>query len=106
MLNKLSQNLSTLDQNFKRYEKQVLNVIRLKTLAKHLLELVLYIGAIVVLFSALTTSLWETIGLKALYEQFHNQKNIQLGLMIAYIALVLGLFVWIVRKLVKSSKYY
>jgi|GEM_PF-4932755 chromate transport protein ChrA len=106
MLNQLSQNLSTLDQNSKRYEKQVLNVIRLKTLAKHLLELVLYIGAIVVLFSALTTSIWETIGLKALYEHFNGQKNIQLGLTIAYISIVLGLFLWVFRKLVKSSRYY
>lgn len=106
MLNQLSQRISTLDQSSKHYEKQVLGIVRWKTLAKQFLELLLYLGAIVLLVHALTTSLWQTIGLKALYEHFNGQKNIQLGLTIAYIAIVLGLFVWILRKVVKSSRYY
>ena len=106
MLNQLSQRISTLDQSSKHYEKQVLGIVRWKTLAKQFLELLLYLGAIVLLVHALTTSLWQTIGLKALYEHFNGQKNIQLGLTIAYITIVLGLFVWVLRKVVKSSRYY
>ncbi|WP_299515778.1 hypothetical protein [uncultured Rummeliibacillus sp.] len=103
MLNQLSQKLSTLDQNSEKYEKQVLNVVRWQTLAKKLLELFVYIGAIAVLFKALTTSLWETLGLKSLYEHFNGQETIQLSLMIAYSLLVLGFFGWIFRKIVKLA---
>lgn len=103
MLNQLSQRISILDQN---YEKKVLSVVRWQTLAKHCLELLLYLGAIIVLVHALTTSLWETIGVKALYELFNGQKDIQIGIIIAYILFVLSLLVWVLRKIVKSSSYY
>ena len=103
LLSQLTQNLSTLDQASEKYEKQVLNVVRWQTLAKKLLELFVYIGAIAVLFKALTTSLWETLGLKSLYEHFNGQETIQLSLMIAYSLLVLGFFGWIFRKIVKLA---
>ena len=104
-LNSLSQKVQALDQVSKQYEKQVLNVIKFKTFAKNALELLLYISGIVVLYKALVSSLWASIGLKSLYEYFSGNKNFQLAILVFYIVFVLLSLMWLVKKIVKTKKY-
>ncbi|MGH2162155.1 hypothetical protein, partial [Enterococcus faecalis] len=61
-----------------------------KFFVKFALDLILYIGAIVVLYKALTTSLWETLQLNKLYEHFQGQDMLQLMLIGVYVVITLG----------------
>ncbi|HDT7978320.1 TPA: hypothetical protein RHK09_002833 [Enterococcus faecalis] len=69
-----------------------------KFLVKFALDLILYIGAIVVLYKALTTSLWETLQLNKLYEHFQGQDMLQLILIGLYVLITLGLLIWLVTR--------
>lgn len=104
-LSQLDQKCQTLDQNSKQYEQQVLNLVKWKTLAKHGLELLFYVVVIGLLYKSLTTSLWQVLGFKALYEQVQQFKYGGLIVTAVYILLNILALVWLVKKLVKTWRY-
>ena len=76
-----------------------------KTLAKHGLELLFYVVVIGLLYKSLTTSLWQVLGFKALYEQVQQFKYGGLIVTAVYILLNILALVWLVKKLVKTWRY-
>ncbi|HAP3468071.1 hypothetical protein ACK4CS_18470 [Enterococcus gallinarum] len=73
---------------------------------KKWLEIGLYGVLMVVLYQALTTSLWHTLGFETLY--YHLQKQFQYGGLLVtsvYTLLNIGALSWLVRKLTKTWRY-
>ena len=75
-------------------------------LVKKWLEIAFYVVLMVVLYQALTTSLWHTLGFETLYH--HLQKQFQYGGLLVtsvYTLLNIGALSWLVRKLTKTWRY-
>ncbi|HBC4826563.1 TPA: hypothetical protein KET05_002978 [Enterococcus faecalis] len=72
-----------------------------KVIAKTTLQLLFYVALVVVLFKALTTSLWEVTGFNLLYDMLASfeMKYVQIGVVVLYIVLVCTAL-WLIIRLV------
>lgn len=89
---------SNLEQTFKEREKKMI-------LVKKLLELAFYGVIVVIIYQALTTSLWHALGFQELYKQVQQFKYVGLVVTVIYILLNILALVWLVKKLVKTWRY-
>lgn len=89
---------SELEKTFKEREKKTV-------LVKKWLELAFYGLLVVIIYQALTTSLWHTLGFQELYKQVQQFKYGGLIVTAVYILLNILSLVWLVKKLVKTWRY-
>lgn len=87
-----------LSNTFKEREKKTV-------LVKKWLELAFYGVLVVIIYQALTTSLWHTLGFQELYKQVQQFKYGGLVVTVVYILLNILALVWLVKKLVKAWRY-
>ena len=87
-----------LEKTFKEREKKTV-------LVKKWLELAFYGLLVVIMYQALTTSLWHTLGFQELYKQVQQFKYGGLVVTVVYILLNILALVWLVKKLVKTWRY-
>lgn len=87
-----------LEKTFKEREKKTV-------LVKKWLELAFYGVLAIIIYQALTTSLWQTLGFQELYKQVHQFKYGGLVVTVVYTLLNILALVWLVKKLVKSWRY-
>lgn len=74
-------------------------------LVKKWLELAFYGLLVVIMYQALTTSLWHTLGFQELYNSPDNSRYGGLVVTVVYILLNILALVWLVKKLVKTWRY-
>lgn len=87
-----------LEKTFKEREKKTV-------LVKKWLELAFYGLLVVIIYQALTTSLWHTLGFQELYKRVQQFKYGGLIVIAGYILLNILALVWLVKKLVKTWRY-
>lgn len=87
-----------LSNTFKEREKKTV-------LVKKWLELAFYGVIVVIIYQAITTSLWHTLGFQELYKQVQQFKYGGLIVTGVYILLNILALLWLVKKIVKTWRY-
>lgn len=77
-------------------------------IVKKWVELAFFVVIVVILYQALTTSLWQTLGFKELYRLLlHTYPNFGgYVVLTVYIILNLGALIYLVKTIISSSRYW